>query len=38
MVGRWAGGDLSNIWKKKLWKLEFGCGKVSAVLSGGGWI
>ena len=22
-------GDLSNIWRKKLWKLEFGCGKVA---------
>ena len=29
MVGRWAGGDLSNIWKKNLWKLEFGHGKVA---------
>ena len=29
VVGRQAGGDLSNIWKKNLWKLGFGCGKVA---------
>ena len=29
VVGRQAGGDLSNIWKKNLWKLEFGHGKVA---------
>ena len=29
VVGRQAGGDLSNTWKKKLWKLGFGHGKVA---------
>ena len=29
VVGRQAGGDLSNIWKKNSWKLGFGCGNVA---------
>ena len=29
VVGRGAGGDLSNIWKKNSWKLGFGHGKVA---------